>query len=162
MNFSGQYLFLTDRQHVWRSLNNVDMLKAAIPGCEHIDWVDRGRLDVAIKVNLGVMNPTFAGDLLLSDIVEARTYTLSGQGRGRLLGLAKGTSRIELDDHTRGTSMVMSATGEASSAIMALGQKLVGRTAQGVIDRFFERFANAMRVEMEILPADDTNTPADQ
>lgn len=153
MQFSGHYLFSTSRENLWEALNSAEMLGAAIPGCRRIEWTSDRTLDVTLEVNLGVMTPVFSGDLVLSDLVPARAYTLTGKGRGRILGLASGEARVVLDDHDRGTTMRLQATGEASSAIMSLGRKLVGGAAQRVIDRFFERFAAAMQVDIEVLPA---------
>ncbi|MDB2384138.1 carbon monoxide dehydrogenase subunit G [bacterium] len=151
MQFSGKYLFYADRLAVWNALNDVHVLKTAIPGCSNLQWSGSNTLDLTLSVNLGLMSPKFAGDLRLDDVDPTHSYTLYGKGRGGVLGLAEGGANILLEDSPVGTLMTMRATGAASSTIMSLGQKLVGRTAQGVIDRFFERFADAMDSRIEIL-----------
>ena len=70
------------------------MLKAAIPGCSRLDWTGEAALECEIKVNLGVMQPTFTGDLELRDVVPAERYTLAGRGRGGLLGKAEAAADI--------------------------------------------------------------------
>jgi len=141
MKFVGHYVISATREAVWNALNDTEVLKACIPGCHDIDWVDDANLEATIKVNLGVVKPKFVGDLSLSNVKAARSYTLSGQGRGGLLGLAKGFADIELEDHPDGSTLMFTAYGEVSGSIEKVGSKLVSGTAQGVIDRFFERFA---------------------
>jgi len=141
MKFVGYYVISAPREAVWSALNDTEVLKACIPGCDHIEWMDDVSLEATIKVNLGVANPKFVGDLNLSNIDPAKSYTLSGQGRGGLLGLAKGFADIELDDHLEGSTLKFSAYGEVSGSIEKIGSKLVSGTAQKVIDRFFVHFA---------------------
>ncbi|MBJ3784629.1 CoxG family protein [Devosia sediminis] len=148
MEFGGRYRIGADRMAVWTALNDPEMLKAAIPGCTHIAWSGENTLDLAITVNLGVMKPVFKGELLLSNVDVAQSYTLSGKGKGGLLGLAEGSADITLADDGEGTLLAFTAKGGASGQIMKLGKALVGNSAQRIIDGFFERFAGAMGVEI--------------
>ena len=190
MEFSGTYLIFADRWHVWRALNDTQVLQRAIPRCQNIRWSSPATLDLTIQVNLGVMKPKFSGELTLSDVDEAQKYTLSGRGRGGVLGLAHGSADIKLadreiapDDFARlhedgywpdldrenkdaphlqnaqagiydfeslstGTLLTFSANGGASKHIMALGKTIIGKSAQGIIDRFMARFSDAMGVPM--------------
>lgn len=152
MEFGGRYLVAAPRVKVWAALNDTDVLKAAIPGCQRIDWVTHDALEVEIKVNLGVAHPVFKGDLWLSDMVPAERYRLAGKGRGGLLGLAEGTADIVLSDDGEGTRLVFIAHGGASGQIMKLGKAIIGSSAQKVIDGFFERFGAAMGAEVTPLP----------
>lgn len=143
MQFGGRYHFSVPRQAVWAALNDTGKLKAAIPGCQRLDWVGEDVLELEIKVSLGVMNPTFTGDLRLEDVVPAERYTLAGRGRGGMLGMAQGAARIELADVAGGTELRFTATGGADNRVMSLGKALIGKSAQRVIDHFFERFGDA-------------------
>ncbi|MDP3316783.1 MAG: SRPBCC domain-containing protein, partial [Devosia sp.] len=69
MEFGGRYLFSAPRDRVWAALNDTQVLKAAIPGCSRLDWSSATTLECEIKVNLGVMQPTFTGDLELRDVI---------------------------------------------------------------------------------------------
>jgi carbon monoxide dehydrogenase subunit G len=153
MEFGGNYLFSAPRQQVWAALNDTAMLGAAIPGCRRIDWTGEHELELELKVNLGLVQPVFTGDLILSDIVPAERYTLTGRGRGGLLGLAHGAADITLADATGGTVLQFQALGGADGRIVKLGRALIGSSAQRVIDGFFERFAAAMGVE--VVPIED-------
>ena len=144
MDFGGRYRIAASRSAVWAALNDTAILKAAIPGCHRIDWAGEAALDLEIKVNLGVVHPVFKGDLALSGIVPAERYTLSGKGRGGLLGLAEGSADIVLSDMGEETLLVFAARGGASGQIMRLGKAIIGNSAQKVIDGFFERFGEAM------------------
>jgi carbon monoxide dehydrogenase subunit G len=151
MQFGGNYLFHAERPAVWAALNNAETLKAAIPGCQRIEWTGDTALELEIKVNFGIVQPVFAGDLELSAIIPAESYTLSGRGRGGVLGMAHGAASITLADMTGGTRLSFIANGGADGGIMKLGQALIGKSAQKVIDGFFTRFGDAMGVEVRPL-----------
>lgn len=154
MDFGGRYIIAAPRMAVWAALNDTAMLKAAIPGCHKIDWASDTALDLEIKVNLGVVHPTFRGELTLSDIVPAERYTLSGRGKGGLLGMAEGSADIVLSDAGDETLLVFGANGGASGQVMRLGKVVIGNSAQKVIDGFFERFGAAMGAAVTPLPVE--------
>lgn len=143
MEFGGRYRMGASRMRVWEALNDPEVLKAAIPGCDLIAWSGPDTLDLSIKVNLGVMHPTFKGELVLSNIVPAESYTLSGRGKGGMLGLAEGSADVTLAGEGAETILDFSANGGASGQIMKLGKALIGNSAQRIIDGFFARMGEA-------------------
>ncbi|WMT87408.1 carbon monoxide dehydrogenase subunit G [Pelagibacterium sp. 26DY04] len=148
MDFGGRYRVAAGRDAVWTALNDTEILAACIPGCKRIDWVSESALELEVAVNLGVAHPTFKGDLLLSDVLPAHRYTLTGQGRGGLLGKAQASADISLADLGSDTLLSFKATGGASGQMMKLGRALIGSSAQKIIDGFFERFGEAMGAEV--------------
>lgn len=154
MDFGGRYRIAAPRSAVWAALNDTAMLKATIPGCHSIEWSSETALDLEIKVNLGVVHPVFKGELELSNIAPAERYTLSGRGKGGLLGLAEGSADIVLADDGDETLLVFTAKGGASGQIMRLGKAIIGNSAQKVIDGFFERFGDAMGAQVTALPVE--------
>ena len=154
MEFGGRYRIAAPRAAVWAALNDTAILKAAIPGCHRIEWSGQSTLDLEIKVNLGVVHPVFKGDLILSDITPGERYTLSGKGKGGLLGLAEGSADIDLSDTGDETLLAFTAHGGASGQIMKLGKAIIGNSAQKVIDGFFERFGAAMGAGVTPLPVE--------
>lgn len=152
MDFGGRYIIAAPRSAVWAALNDADMLKAAIPGCHTIAWSGPDSLDLEIKVNLGVAKPVFKGELSLANIVPAQSYTLTGRGKGGLMGLAEGAADIVLTDSGADTELVFSAEGGASGQVMRLGKAIIGNSAQKIIDGFFERFGAAMGAKVTPLP----------
>jgi uncharacterized protein len=139
MEFGGRYLFSAPRTVVWAALNDTEKLKAAIPGCRRLDWSGRDTLELELEVHLGLVRPVFTADLKLSAIVPAERYSLSGHGRG-MLGMAEGAAQIVLADADEGTEMRFTAVGGADNAVMKLGKALIGKSAQRIIDHFFETF----------------------
>jgi carbon monoxide dehydrogenase subunit G len=152
MEFGGRYLFSAPRDRVWAALNDTAVLKAAIPGCSRLDWTGTSTLECEIKVNFGVMSPTFMGDLELRDVTPAVRYTLAGRGRGGLLGKAEAAADIVLADAPDGTELIFTANGGADGGIMKLGKAVIGNSAQKIIDGFFERIGEAMGTEVTPLP----------
>lgn len=151
MEFGGRYRIAAPRMAVWAALNDPEMLKAAIPGCDHIAWAGPDSLDLEIRVNLGIAKPVFKGELALSNVLPAQSYTLSGRGKGGLMGLAEGAADITLGDDGEATLLAFAAQGGGSGQIMKLGKALIGNSAQKIIDGFFERFADAMGARIEPL-----------
>ena len=152
MEFGGRYLIAAPRQTVWLALNDATVLKEAIPGCHRIEWSGPSTLDLEIKVNLGIAQPVFKGGLNLSNIVVAERYTLTGKGKGGLLGLAEGSADINLRDSGSQTELLFTATGGASGQLMRLGKAIIGNSAQLVIDGFFTRFGTTLGAEVTPLP----------
>lgn len=154
MDFGGRYRVAAPRQAVWHALNNTEVLKACIPGAQRLDWTGDETLELELKVNLGLVKPVVKGDLQLSGIVPAERYTLSGRGRGGVLGLAQGAADIVLADDGDATELRFTARGSASPRIMQFGTALIGDRAQKIIDDFFERFGDAIGAEVTPLPRD--------
>lgn len=144
VDFGGRYLFGAKRAEVWAALNDTRVLGAVIPGCQAIAWTSASTLDLSIKVSLGIVHPTFAGELVLSNVLPAQSYTLSGRGKGGLLGMAQAAADIALEDTPGGTMLTFAAAGHADGGIMRLGRQLIGNSAQKLIDGFFESIGTEM------------------
>ncbi len=153
MEFGGRYRILAPRAAVWAALNDPEILRAVIPGCSHIAWSGPQTLDLEIKVSLGIAKPVFKGELELSNIVPAESYTLAGRGKGGLMGLAHGSADITLSDLDGDTLLAFAAQGGASGQLMKLGKAIIGNSAQKIIDGFFERFGEAIGAEVVPLPS---------
>jgi uncharacterized protein len=154
MDFGGRYLFDANRIAVWAALNDAKVLKAVIPGCETIAWTGPTTLDLRLKVNFGIVHPRFSGELTLSDVHPAERYTLSGRGKGGMLGLAHAAADIALEDVPTGTRLTFTAAGKADEGIMRLGKALIGHSAQKIIDGFFEAIGREMGVKVTSLPSE--------
>lgn len=144
MDFGGRYRFATPRQAVWQALNDTAILKACIPGCTGISWSGPTTLDLEVQVDLGPIKPKFRGELTLTNVIPAERYTLSGRGKGAVLGLAHASADIALVDAESGCELTFIATGGASGRIMQMGKALIGERAQAIIDGFFVHFGEVM------------------
>jgi carbon monoxide dehydrogenase subunit G len=154
VDFGGRYLFGAKRDEVWAALNDTRVLAAVIPGCQRIEWTGPESLDLTIKVGLGFVHPTFAGELHLSNVDPARSYTLTGRGKGGVLGMAQASADIALSDDPGGALLIFAAVGKADGGIMRLGRALIGNSAQKLIDGFFEAIGREMAVPVTPLPPD--------
>jgi uncharacterized protein len=152
VDFGGRYLFGAKRADVWAALNDTKVLGAVIPGCQTIEWTSESTLDLSIRVSLGIVHPTFAGVLTLSNVRAAESYTLSGRGKGGLLGMAQASAEISLSDDPGGTVLRFDAVGKADGGIMRLGKTLIGNSAQKMIDGFFEAIGREMPAIVTALP----------
>lgn len=153
MNFKQAYHISTSRAAVWQALNDTEVLAKTIPGCRKIVWISDANLEAEIAVNLGIAKPAFKGDLLLSNVDPAVSYTLTGRGRGGIFGRAEGAADIVLSDEGEGTRLAFSAHGSATGQVAKLGASLLGAQAEKLIDGFFARFGKAMNAE--VIPLHD-------
>jgi carbon monoxide dehydrogenase subunit G len=151
VDFGGRYLFGAKRAEVWAALNDTRVLGAVIPGCRQIEWTSESTLDLSIVVSLGIVHPTFAGELELSNVIPAQSYTLAGRGKGGVLGMAQAAADITLEGAPDGTVLTFAAAGHADGGIMRLGRQLIGNSAQKLIDGFFEAIGREMGVEVRAL-----------
>lgn len=151
MQLSRAYHIAADRNAVWLALNDTDVLQQTIPGCTGIKWTSDTSLEVAVKVNLGVMQPRFTGVLDLENIDPAVSYTLNGHGKGGVLGKAQGHAHVTLSDAEGGTMLSFKAGGDATGQLARLGSSLLKAGVGGIIDGFFSRFGAAMQAEITSL-----------
>jgi uncharacterized protein len=155
MHWQGRYRFGAPPSRVWAALFDTEIVKRTIPGCTRIDWVGENALEAVVTIDFGLFKQRFTGDFILTDIVPIKSYTLSGRGRGGLLGHAHGAADFALAEDSDDTCLLaFTATAGASGAIQRLGSALIGKSVQHVIDGFFFRFAEAMGVKMETLAQD--------
>ncbi|MEP7240899.1 MAG: carbon monoxide dehydrogenase subunit G [Devosia sp.] len=152
MEFGGRYLFGAERAAVWAALNDAALLRAVIPGCQHMAWTSPTTLDLRVKLDFGLLHPVFSGELVLSDVHPAERYTLTGRGKG-IVGLAHASAEITLADAADGgTLLVFAAAGQADGGIMRLGRALIGNSAQKLIDGFFEAIGQQLHTNVTALP----------
>lgn len=148
MQLKRAYHIATDRDSVWHALNDASVLQQLIPGCSEIKWTSDTSLEARIEINLGVVQPKFTGVLDLSDIDPAKSYTLTGHGKGGLFGKVEGHAHVTLSDVEGGTQLAFTAGGAASGQLARFGSVLLGAGANRLVDGFFTRFGAAMKAEV--------------
>jgi len=109
MDMKGSRVVPTDIDTTWRALNDAEVLRACIPGCESIDRVSDTEYRVAMTARVGPVSAKFSGRLLLADIVAPRSYTLKFEGQGGAAGFANGTAKVELSPADGGTRIAYAA-----------------------------------------------------
>lgn len=153
MEMHASRVIVADRMTVWAALNDAEVLKACIPGCDELTGSPEEGFAATVTQKVGPVKATFRGEVTLSDIVPGESYTISGEGKGGVAGFAKGGAKVRLSDaETGGTVLTYDVSAKVGGKIAQLGSRLVDSFAQKMADQFFERFQNRL----------EGDTPADQ
>jgi uncharacterized protein len=153
MEMHASRVIAADRMTVWAALNDAEVLKACIPGCDELTGSPEEGFAATVTQKVGPVKATFRGEVTLSDIVPGESYTISGEGKGGVAGFAKGGAQVRLSDaETGGTVLTYDVSAKVGGKIAQLGSRLVDSFAQKMADQFFERFQNRL----------EGDAPADQ
>ena len=141
MKLTGSYKLNVKKEIVWQSLNDPNILKQCIPGCESFEK-ERDTTFIVIATNqIGPMNATFSGTVTLSNIQENQSYTLSGEGHSSV-GFANGNADIELKEDNGTTTLSYEVQINVGGKIAQLGSRLIDGVAKKMSDYFFGRFSD--------------------
>tara|TARA_Y100000590_G_scaffold370259_1_gene431981 strand:- start:262 stop:843 length:582 start_codon:yes stop_codon:yes gene_type:complete len=141
MKLSGSYLLNVKKDVVWKALNNPDILKQCIPGCESFDKESDTSFLVSATNQIGPMNATFSGTVIVSNIKENTSYTLSGEGQSSV-GFANGSAEVKLIEEKGKTTLSYEVNIDVGGKIAQLGSRLINGVAKKMSDYFFGRFAD--------------------
>jgi carbon monoxide dehydrogenase subunit G len=141
MDMTGEERIVAARQAVWAALNDVEVLKQCIPGCESLEKLSETEMTAKVKLAIGPVKATFTGKVQLSDLDPPNGYRLSGEGVGGLAGHARGSAMVRLSDEGAGTLMRYEAKAEVGGRLAQLGSRLIDSAAKKIADEFFEKFA---------------------
>jgi carbon monoxide dehydrogenase subunit G len=141
MDMSGERLIEASKDRVWAALNDPDILKACIPGCESIEKISDTELKAVAAVKLGPISARFNGKVLLSDLDPPNGYTISGEGQGGVAGFAKGGAKVNLLDEAGGTKLAYQVNAQIGGKMAQLGARLIDSTAKQYAETFFTKFA---------------------
>ena len=140
MDMTGEQRIPLPRQQVWEALNNPEILKACIAGCESIDRVTDTEYKVAMTVAIGPVKAKFAGKLLLSDLDPPRSYALAFEGSGGAAGFGKGGAKVRLAEDGSATVLSYEATASVGGKLAQIGSRLIDGVARKMAEDFFVRF----------------------
>ena len=141
MKLEGSYKLNLTKEEVWKALNDPDILKQCIPGCESF-VMESGNIFNATATNqIGPMNATFSGTVSLSKIKENQSYTLTGEGQSSV-GFANGTADIKLTEENGITILSYEVNINVGGKIAQLGSRLINGVAKKMSDYFFGRFSD--------------------
>ena len=142
LNMNGEYLLSADRYTVWAKLNDAEVLKSCIPGCEELSLIGENQFHAVAKVKIGPVNTRFKGTIQLAELDPPNSYRISGQGDGGISGFAKGGARVQLEDAEGGqTRLLYTVEAEVGGKIAQLGSRLIAGVAKKNADEFFANFA---------------------
>jgi carbon monoxide dehydrogenase subunit G len=130
-----------DRPKVWALLNDPEVLKACIPGCESLEKTGDNGFAAVVKTKIGPVSTTFRGKVELSDLTPLVGYTIKGEGEGGVAGFAKGGAKVSLADAPGGTLLHYDVEANVGGKIAQLGARLIDGVAKNMTDKFFANFA---------------------
>ena len=157
MDMTGEYRIAAPRAKVWAALNDAEILKQSIPGCDEIDKTSDTSFTAKVTAKVGPVKATFGGKVTLSDIDPPNGYTISGEGSGGVAGFAKGGAKVALADDGAGTLLTYTVDAQVGGKLAQIGSRLIDGTARKMAEDFFGRFA-ALVAEGEAAPAEAAAT----
>lgn len=143
MAIEGEYRIAAPRTVVWNALNDPEVLKACIPGCEALTRLSDTEIDARVNAALGPVRSVFATRIQLSDLAPPSGYTISGEGKSAVGG-GKGTARVELAEDGDGTRLRYTADLRLSGKLAQVGSRLLEGATRQLADQFFETFAKRL------------------
>jgi carbon monoxide dehydrogenase subunit G len=145
MDMAGERLISAPQNTVWSALNDPEILKACIPGCESLEATSENEMAAIAAVKLGPISAKFSGRVRLSDIDPPNGYTLSGEGKGGPAGFAKGAAKVRLTPVPEGTLLTYTVEAQVGGKIAQLGARLIDATAKSMADQFFTKFGEQVQ-----------------
>jgi len=140
MEMTGEHLIPVPQQRVWDALNDPEVLKACIPGCETIEKVTDTEFKVALTAAVGPVKAKFNGKLMLADLNPPNSYALSFEGSGGAAGFGKGGATVVLSPDDVGTKLVYTAKATVGGKLAQVGSRLIDGVAAKMASDFFNRF----------------------
>ena len=144
MKMNGEFRVPTDRETVWRALNDPDVLKECLPGCKEIEKTSDTEMTATLALKVGPVKATFAGGVTLSDLDPPNSYTLSGQGQGGAAGFASGEARVRLEEDGEGTVVHYDVDAKVGGKLAQIGSRLIDSTAKKLSKQFFDSLAEKL------------------
>ncbi len=147
MKMSGSERIAASREQVYAALNNPEILKQAMPGCQELNKVSETEFDAVIVIKVGPIKATFKFAGTLSDLDPPNGYTISGEGKGGVAGFAKGSAKVGLEPDGDGTILTYEVHADVGGKFAQLGARLINSTAMKFAGDFFVNFSRTVAGE---------------
>src|SRR6266446_9612050 len=144
MEMTGEFRIPAPRQRVWEGLNDPEILKSVIPGCQALEKVSDTEFTGKVVAAVGPVKATFGGKVILSDLDPPQSYTISGEGSGGVAGFAKGSAKVDLTEDGAGTVLHYAVQAHVGGKLAQIGSRLIDSVARKMAEQFFERFVAAV------------------
>lgn len=141
MDMTGEYTIPAPREKVWEALNDAEVLKASVPGCETLEKVSDTEFTATVMARVGPVRTKFNGRVTLSDLDPPNGYTISGEGQGGAAGFGKGGAKVTLTGADGETVLRYEANASVGGKMAQIGSRVVEGVARKMADDFFARFA---------------------
>ncbi len=145
MDMQGNRVLAITQQQAWDALNDPEVLKASVPGCDKLERTADNQYAVGMSLKIGPVSAKFAGKIVLSEIVPPASYTLAFDGQGGVAGFGKGTSRVTLAPRDGGCELTYAVHATVGGKVAQLGQRLIDGAAKSMAEDFFKRFDEEMQ-----------------
>jgi carbon monoxide dehydrogenase subunit G len=149
MDMTGEYRISAPRSRVWEALNDPEILKQCIPGCEEIQKLSDTEMTAKVVAKVGPVKAKFAGKVTLSDIDPPNGYTISGEGSGGAAGFGKGGAKVSLVDDGPDTVLSYTASAQVGGKLAQIGSRLIDGAARKMADDFFAKFTQVVGQPVE-------------
>lgn len=153
MQMTGEQQIAAPRLEVWRALNDADVLRRCIPGCQSLEREADERLRAVVEIKIGPIGARFNGVVTLSDLDPPHGYTLTGEGQGGTVGFAKGAARVRLSEAGGGTLLAYEVDAQIGGRLAQLGGPIIDATAKQLAGKFFSQFAASLGAPAEVATA---------
>lgn len=140
IDLSGTYQIAAPRETVYTALQNPDVLRRCIEGCEKLTQTAPGAYNAELRIGLGAIRGRYTGRAEVRDPHPPDSFTLAIDGKGPG-GVVRGEARMQLTDVNGATSIACQATGTVAGAIAAVGSRLIQSAASGMMEKFFRKLA---------------------
>lgn len=160
MDMTGEYRIPAPRQTVWEALNDPEILKACIPGCESLEK-NGDEMTAAVVAKIGPVKAKFAGKVRLENLNPPTSYSIVGEGQGGVAGFAKGGADVALVDDGAGTILTYTAKAQVGGKLAQLGSRLIDGTAKMMAEQFFSAFSEKVGAAAAASGFDATPTELD-
>jgi carbon monoxide dehydrogenase subunit G len=147
MEMTGEFRIPAPRQRVWEGLNDPEVLKQCIPGCQALEKVSDTEFNGRVIASVGPVRAPFGGKVTLSDLDPPRSYTISGEGSGGVAGFAKGGAKVNLAEDGAATVLTYAVQAQVGGKLAQVGSRLIDGVARKMANDFFGHFAAAMAPE---------------
>lgn len=144
MDMSGERLIAAPREAVWDALNDPEVLKACIQGCETIEKLSDNELTATVSAKIGPISARFNGKVTLADLDPPNSYTISGEGQGGVAGFAKGGAKVNLTDAEGGTRLAYEVHAQVGGKMAQLGARLINSVAKSYAESFFNKLSERL------------------
>jgi len=160
MDMTGEYKIEAPREAVWRALNDAEILKQCIPGCETLEKTSDNEFTADVRAKVGPVSARFGGKVQLTDLDPPNGYRISGEGQGGVAGFAKGGAEVKLLPDGTGTLLSYTVNAQVGGKLAQIGARLIDATARKMADEFFSKFAEVVTAGNAGAPAPETAAPA--
>ncbi len=153
MDMTGEFKLASARAKVWAALNDPEILRQAIPGCEEVQKLSDTELQAKVLAKVGPVQARFAGKVTLSELDPPNGYKITGEGSGGAAGFAKGGATVHLADDGSGTLLTYKVEAQVGGKLAQIGSRLIDATARKMAGDFFLRFAQVVDGPAPAAPA---------